>query len=337
MDLRSLPKVELHLHLDCSLSFAVVSRINPAITPAQYERDFIAPAKCTNLADLLTRAPKGFGLMQSEESLRLVVGDLFDQLARDHVLYAEIRFAPLLHIQSGLTPEEVVDIVDNATAQASQASGIEARLILCTLRHFSQEQSLQIVRLVERFRGRQVVALDMAGDEAGFPITPHIPAFQYALAHSIPCTAHAGEARGPESVWQTLEVFRPARLGHGVRSGEDPELLAHLRQQRIHLEVCPTANVQINIYPTYGDHPIDRLYRSGLSVGVNTDGRTLSNVTLNQEYERLRRAFGWGNEDFLACNLDALDAAFIPGSVKQRLTARLIEAYNPSPDAVPID
>src|SRR2546422_10641952 len=101
MDIQTLPKVELHLHLDCSLSYQIVSRIDPTVTRAKYEDEFIAPAKCTNLADLLTRAPKGFGLMQTEKQLRLVIADLFDQLVEDHVLYAEIRFAPLLHTQKG--------------------------------------------------------------------------------------------------------------------------------------------------------------------------------------------------------------------------------------------
>src|SRR5260370_7506752 len=149
MDFSVYPKVELHLHLDCSLSYNVVHRINPSITEEAYQHDFIAPAKCTNLADFLTRAPRSIALMQTEEQWRLVVFDLFEQLQRDHLLYAEIRFAPLLHIDRGLSPEQVVEVVEGATSQACAASGIEARLTPCTLRHFSTEHSPQTAKLLD--------------------------------------------------------------------------------------------------------------------------------------------------------------------------------------------
>jgi adenosine deaminase len=136
MDFHQFPKVELHLHLDCSLSYSVVSHLNPSVTHKEYLETFIAPAKCTNLADCLTRALKGIELMQTEEELRLVTLDLFEQLQQDNILYAEIRFAPLLHTEQGLSSENVVAIVEAATKTASQANGVEARLILCTLRPF---------------------------------------------------------------------------------------------------------------------------------------------------------------------------------------------------------
>jgi adenosine deaminase len=328
MDFSKYPKVELHLHLDCSLSYDVVHRLDPSITENAFRQDFIAPAKCTNLADFLTRAPHSIALMQTEEQLRLVVFDLFEQFQRDHVLYAEIRFAPLLHINGELAPEQVVEIVEKATSQACESSGIKARLILCTLRHFSSEQSLQMVKLVEQFRGTRVAALDLAGDEAGFPLAPHISAYQYAADQNLPRTAHAGEASGPQSVWETLRLLRPSRIGHGVRSIEDATLLEHLRNERIHLEVCPTSNLQTNIYDTFTDHPIDRLYKLGLSLGVNTDARTITNTTLNEEYEKLHHFFAWDKEHFLHCNLEALRAAFLPETTRQQLMIQLQERYD---------
>ena len=265
--------------------------------------------------------------MQTAEQLRLVTLDLFEQLCEDNLLYAEIRFAPLLHTEKGLSPREVVACVEAATAQAVGSTGIEARLILCTLRHYSAAQGLETVRLTEEFRGTYVAGFDIAGDEAGYPIDAHIPAFQYAHDKHIPCTAHAGEGRGPDSVWEILHNFGPSRLGHGVRSIEDPELFEHLRQNHIHLEVCPTCNVMIDIYDTYADHPIDRLYRAGISLSVNTDVRTMPNVTLNQEYEKLHQTFGWDAEDFFHCNRNALQAAFVPDEVRDKLLTRLTVGY----------
>jgi adenosine deaminase len=327
MDWKRLPKVELHLHLDCSLSYAVVSQIDPSITLENYRANFIAPAKCENLADCLTRAAQGVAIMQTEEQLHLVTLDLIEQLHDDNVIYVEIRFAPLLHTEKGLSPHQVVASVETAVAQAAQNTGIEARLILCTLRHFTDAQSLETVHLVEDFRSTYVAGFDIAADEAGYPIDAHIPAFQYAQNKGIPCTAHAGEAGGPESIWETLKYFNPARLGHGVRSIEDPLLIDHLREHQVHLEVCPTCNIQTDIFPTYRDHSIDRLFRTGISVGVNTDARTMANVTLSQEYENLFHTFGWESEDFYRCNCNALKAAFVPEQVRAGLLTRLTNGY----------
>jgi adenosine deaminase len=328
MSFHHLPKVELHLHLDCSLSSSVVSKLNPLVTHKEYLETFIAPAKCTNLAECLTRALKGIELMQTEEQLRLVTQDLFAQLVQDNVFYAEIRFAPHLHTEQGLSAHEIVRVVEATVSESIKATGVEARLILCTLRHFSQTQSLDTLKLVEQFKGTYVAGFDIAGDEVGFPIDAHISAFQYAAAHNIPCTAHAGEARGSNSIWETLQHFHPLRLGHGVRSIEDPSLLEHLRQHNIHLEICPTCNVQTDVCLTYSDHPISDIYDAGLSISVNTDTRAMTNITLTQEYEKLHRTFGWGKEQFLQCNLHALRAAFISEPVKQRLINRLLEAYH---------
>lgn len=328
-DLRKLPKVELHLHLDCSLSYQAVQVLAPSVTLEDYNRDFVAPAKCTNLADFLTRAIKGFALMQTPESLRLVTKDLFRQLCDDGVIYAEIRFAPLLHTENGLTPARVVEIVDAEVEDMIAQTGVEARLILCTLRHLSEAQSLETARLVQQFAGSHVVALDLAADEAGFPIEPHVAAYRFAVERGIYRTAHAGEALGPASVWETLRLLQPSRIGHGVRSIEDPALVRHLADHAIHLEICPSSNVQV--IPSINDwneHPIDRLYHAGVRLNVNTDARMLTpDVTLTSEYRGLQNTFGWSLADLGNTNLMAIDAAFLDEESRQRLRDRIAPAY----------
>ena len=327
MDFSHLPKVELHLHLDCSVSYRVASSLKPSLTLEEFNRDFVAPAKCRSLAEVLTRAAAGFELMQTDQALRLVTRDMFEQLAADNVIYAELRFAPLLHLRQGLTPNEVVGIIDDETRDAARRSGIEARLILCTLRHFSEEQGMETARLVEKYRGSSVVGLDIAGDEAGFTLHQQVRAFEYAASHDLCRTAHAGEAAGSASVWETLKLLKPSRIGHGLRSVEDPALIGHLKQHGIHLEMCPSSNVQTNAIATHADHCIDELMRDGVSVGVNTDSRTMGNLTLNEEYQRLHRTFGWTALDFLRSNQNALAAAFIPDEVRAQLHHRLTEEH----------
>jgi len=326
--MRELPKTELHLHLDCSLSYGVAHALNPELTPEQYARKFIAPPKCQTLAEFLETAPSGSLLMQSEHALRLVVRDLFAQLAADGVIYAEIRFAPHLHLERGMRVDDVVEVIDDEVARESARTGIAAGVILCTLRHFTREQSLETARLVERFRGRSVVALDVAGDEAGFPIDAHVDAFRHAIDRGLHRTAHAGEASGANSVWETLEHFRPTRIGHGVRSIEDPRLIEHLAATRIHLEVCPSSNVQTNAVASYDVHPIARLVAAGVSTGINTDARTNTNITLSEEYERLAATFGWSARDFLARNLDAVEASFTDDATKARLRDQLTRGWS---------
>jgi len=323
----SWPKVELHLHLDCSLGYNVVHQLDPTITPEIYKEQFVAPKVCTNLADYIQRADNAVALMQTKKALRLVTLNLFDQLKEDHVIYAEIRFAPLKHLQKGLTPEEVVAAVDSAVQEGTWKTGIRVGIILCTLRHFTKEQSLQTVKLVQRFRNSHVVGFDIAGNEAGYPIKNHIAAFRYANAHRIPCTAHAGEAAGPKSVWETLNNFHPTRIGHGVRSIEDPTLTRYLREENILLEVCPTSNLQTNMYADLAHHPVDKLYRYKIPINISTDCRTISNTTLNNEYTKLARQFHWTRADFLATNLAAIDHAFTTPEIKARLKTDLLQGY----------
>lgn len=322
-----IPKVELHLHLDTSLSYEGVLRLRPSVTPDEFARDYVAPRRCADLTEFLCRSPKGYGLLQSRDALRIVVEDVFEQLVADNVIYVELRFAPFLHLERGLTPSAVVDIVDAAVTDMSNKTGVEARLILCTLRHYSEGQSMATVKLVDQFRDRRVVAFDLAGDEAGFPIGPHVAAFRYAHEVGIKTTAHAGEARGPESVWETLELLAPSRIGHGIRSSEDPTLVELLRCTHTHLEVCPSSNVQlVESIQSWTDHPIERLRTSGVSLNINCDNRMLNGTSLNREYELVATHFRWTTEEFLVANRNALRHAFIDEGTRMRLGNRLMNA-----------
>ncbi|MBN1563971.1 MAG: adenosine deaminase [Anaerolineae bacterium] len=323
----SLPKIELHLHLDCSLSYDAVRQIDPAYARARYDTDIIAPPKCRDLADYLARTRNSVGLLQTEAALRIAARDLVRQLAAENVIYAEIRFAPLLHLANGLPPEQVVEIVAAATQAANAEYGIETRLILCTLRHFSEAQGLQTAQLVERYQDQGVVALDLAGGEADFPLEPHIAAFTYAREQGLNRIAHGGEALGPASVRAILAKLHPMRIGHGVRSIDDPALVEQLIAANVHLEVCPTCNVQIDIYDTLPDHPVDRLYRAGVSLSINTDARATTPTTLTADYAALRDTFGWTEAELLATNLNAITASFAPPELKNTLTAQLRAAY----------
>lgn len=328
MMVESLPKIELHSHLDCCLSYDAVRRIDPTITRERYDRDFVAPVRCESLADYLTYTFNYRNVLQSKRALAIALQDVFAQMAADNIVYSELRFAPLVHLQEGLTADDVVRCVCDETERQIEETGIQASLILCTLRDYSAEQSLQTAHLVERYaKTGPVAAMDIAGNETAYPLDPHLPAFAYVQDAGLGITIHAGEAGGPESVREALDKAGTRRIGHGIRSIEDDNLVTRLRDERIHLEICPTCNVQVNAVDTLQNHPIDRFHKAGVNVSVSTDTRAVTNVRLTQEYERLMTTFGWTIEDFATVNRHAIDAAFASDSVKRGLLQTIDSAY----------
>ena len=324
--IKDLPKVELHVHLDCCLSFKGLSRIDPTISESFYKKNFIGTS-CSCLKDYIRCADTALEYMQTKEQLEIVIEDLFDQLTNDNVIYAEIRFAPLLHLKKGLSSKNVVEIVSNKTKIESEKSGIEVGLILCTLRHFSVDQSLQTVKLVKDFSNKNVVGFDIAADEAGFPIDNHIKSFQFARDNNIFCTAHAGEALGADSVTNTLKYLKPNRIGHGVRCIEDNSLIEKIKKENIHLEICVTSNMVTKVFNNLTDHPVDFLFNKGISLSINTDGRTISDTTLNKEYVLLNKEFNWLKNKFLEVNVNAMKASFSSNEVKNKIISILNQNY----------
>jgi adenosine deaminase len=331
MDLRSLPKIELHTHLDCALSFDAVHAIDPSVTREVYDARFTAPRRCDSLAEYLTYTLSFRNILQTEAALRIAVQDVFAQMQAENVIYAELRFAPLIHVQAGLEPDEVVRTVADETSTQIAMTGIEANIILCTLRNFTADQSRRTAELVRQFAPTTPVAgFDIAGDEVAFPLTPHLRAFHTVRAAGLGITVHAGEAGGPESVREALDHTGTRRIGHGVRSVDDETLIERLISEHIHLEICPICNVQTNTVSSLGAHPVDVLYRRGVSLGISTDTRGVTANSLTDEYEVLMGTFGWTVKDFYQVNRNALDAAFASDEVKTSLMALLDEAYSPS-------
>ena len=327
MKFKNLPKIELHIHLDCSLSYETVKRLRPDTTIDDFNNNFKASKSCSSLKQYIKCADNAISLMQSKESLELVMEDFFNQLIEDNVIYCEIRFAPLLHTEEGLNSREVLNIICNSMNILSKESGVITGLILCTLRHYSKEQSMETVKLVEEFKGKGVLGFDIAADEAGYPLDNHIDAFKYAIQNDINCTAHAGEAKGPESIWETIDKLKVKRIGHGVKCIKDPKLVKVLSENNYHLEVCVSSNIKTKTFNKIEDHPISQINKSSISMSINTDGRTISDTDLTNEYELISKKFGWSIEEFKKCNLEAIKHAFISDEIKTLLTHKINKEY----------
>lgn len=307
------PKAEIHLHLDCSISYGVAAALVPGISPGQFRKRLVAPDKCINLKDYLTRAEAAIELLQDRRALQLTTLDLVRQLAAEGIGYAEIRFAPLEHTRGGLTAEAVLEAVLEAMEEGMQQYPIDCGVIICTLRHYEKNRSLIAAQLAIRYQQQGVIGFDLAADES-YAADAHVAAFMYCADHGLPTTAHAGEARGAESVWEVIRKLRPQRIGHGVRSVEDPHLLDFLVANDIHLEVCPTSNIQTNVFPVMEQHCLPVLLEKGISFSLNTDSRTISYTSLFLEYQKVRETFGWTADQLAFPESEAIRHAFMPAS-----------------------
>lgn len=327
--IRSLPKVLLHDHLDGGLRPATVAALAqetgygdlPETDPAQLAAWFREAADSGSLDRYLETFAHTVGVMQTPEALARVARECAEDLAADGVVYAEVRFAPELHTQRGLTLHDVVDAVLDGFREGERATGIRIGTLLTAMR--TAAKSREIAELTVEYRGRGVVGFDIAGREAGYPPTRHLDAFEYLRRENAHFTIHAGEAFGLPSIWEAIQWCGADRLGHGVRIVDDIErrpdgtyrlgpLASYVRDRRIPLELCPTSNVMTGAAASIAEHPIGMLADLRFRVTINTDNRLMSGTTMTQEMLAVSDAFGWGAAQMRWLTVNAMKSAFIP-------------------------
>lgn len=285
--------VDLHLHLDGSLSVDIIRRLADVQqillteSDAELQKKLQVEEGCTSLNEYLTKFDFPLTFLQTKEGIAESVFLLQEELKKEGISYAEIRFAPQLHLQKGLTQDEVVE----SAVKGLERSDIPAALILCCMRGREvREQNMETVRMAGKYLGKGVCALDLAGAEALFPTEDYEREFVLAKELGIPFTIHAGEAAGPESVRRAV-AFGAKRIGHGVRAYEDAELMKELAEKGIVLELCPTSNLNTAIFSDIKEYPLRKLMDAGVRVTINTDNRMVSNTTLEKEYILLKETF----------------------------------------------
>ncbi|NJP97627.1 adenosine deaminase [Nonomuraea sp. FMUSA5-5] len=305
-------RYDLHCHLDGSVrpdTIAALAREQGITLDRPVTELVTAPADCGSLTRYLTYIDLPLQVLQTPGALRRAARELVEDWSADGVVHGEARFAPQLHGRQGMTPDEAVAAVAAGLAEGRAATGVRTALLLCCLRHQTPDESLAVAETA--LRHRDVVAgLDLAGDERLYPGAPHRPAFDLAHQAGLPCTVHAGEAAGAESVWEAIDVLGARRIGHGVRSAEDGALLERLRRDAITLEMCPVSNAQTGAVAGLAAHPATRLLKDGLAVTIGTDARTTSATTLEREFAALRETAGWTEEQERQVSEHAAAGAF---------------------------
>jgi adenosine deaminase len=268
----------------------------------------VAPPDAGSLAAFLPYLDLPIALLQHPDGLRRAARELVEDWHRDGVVYGEARFAPQLHTRGGMSLDDAIRAVAAGLHEGSAASGVATGLIVCCLRHEPLDTSLAVADAAVRHRDL-VAGIDLAGDEA-YPGAAHREAFDLAHAAGVPVTVHAGEAAGPASVWEAIDVLGARRIGHGVRCVHEDALVRRLHRDRIPLEMCPRCNVLTGAVAVIADHPADRLLARGLAVTVNTDGRTTADTTLDREFTVLADEFGWTTRHVRLVQDNARAAAF---------------------------
>jgi adenosine deaminase len=310
----SVPRYELHCHLDGSVrpgTVADLARDQSVVLDRPIEDLVVAPANCGSLTTFLTYIDLPLQLLQTPDALTRTARELVEDWKADGIVYGEVRFAPQLHGRDGMTLSEAVQAVAEGLAQGRATTGVDTGLLLCCLRHQRPDESLAVAETA--LQHREIVAgLDLAGDETRFAAEPHRAAFDLAHSASLPCTVHAGEAAGPNSIWEAIDILGARRIGHGVRCTSDTALMNRLRTDQIALEMCPTSNVQTGAVSHLTTHPAAPLIGDGLPVTINTDTRTTSDTTLQREFDALRRTTTWTGEHEVLAQQHAARASFNP-------------------------
>ncbi len=327
---QSLPKVELHRHLEGSLRLGTMVEVARA-----HGLDILGTGQLRTLVQVHEDDPYTFqNFLSKFQTLRLfyrspeIIGritrEAIADAALDNVRYMELRFTPVaLSVAQGFSLDEVMDWVIDAAKQASQEYGVKVRLIANMNRHESVEQAEKVVeRAVER-KDRGIVALDLGGKEPGFSALPFAPLFLQAQKAGLHVTIHAGEWGGAENVAEAINGIGAERIGHGVRIMEDPALVPLARERGTAFEVCVTSNYQSGVVSGLALHPIRDMLEKGLKVTINTDDPSVSQITLGYEYRLLTEELAISLDTLKKCVLTAANAAFLPLEERQQLVERI--------------
>ena len=316
--------VDLHLHLDGSLSAKAIIQAakTEGVSLPSYNEDelnklLMVPKNCGSLNEYLERFDLPNLVLQTEKGLEICTLDLLNRLAKDGLKYVEIRMAPQLSTNKGLSQEKVVETLLK-TMKIAEKSGIFSNLILCMMRgNDTHEKNFETIKVASKFMGKGVVAMDLAGAEALFPNEMFADEFNKINKLGLPLTIHSGEAAGASSVSSALK-YNPQRIGHGIHSITDENVVDELVRRNICLEICPKSNLDTKAISKYEDLPIKEFMKKGVRVTINTDDMTVSNTTLKEEYETLVH-LGFSEENLKEIARNSINCAFCDNNLKAHL------------------
>ena len=326
--LEDMPKTEIHTHLEGAvrpqtiLDLAPEYQVQLPANTVEGLKKSVQMGPGENLLDFLKKFDCFRFVFDHPESLRRITYELIEENAQENVLYTELRINPVKHPEI-LSVDGVLDAVLEGIDQARQDFGVEAALIVSINRSYPIESAMQVARAAVARKDRGVVGLDLAGDEFHYPVEKFQAVFDYAQAHQLHITIHAGEAAGPESIARAIELCHAERIGHGVRLAESESILKQVQQRGIPLEMCPNSNLLINVVKDLPSYPLARYYHAGIPVTLNTDDRHIFDLRLSGEYLAMAQSCGLTVPELEEISLTGARVSFLPPARKATLIARM--------------
>lgn len=311
--LQELQKYDLHCHLDGSLSVdcirTMAEQAGISLEEKNLKERLLVDFNCKSLAEYLTKFDLPLECLVTEENFTEAVKDVMKTAAAERVVYIEIRFAPMLSVREGLSLRQIIEGALKGLKQGEEAYSIRGNLILCGMRHMPWEKNVELVKAAKEYYGHGVCAVDLAGDEAAFPVRQQAVMFQTAKELGIPFTIHAGECQNAQSIWDALELGA-SRIGHGIAARKDPRLMEYCVQHKIPFEMCPVSNLQTKAVQSMEEYPLFLFLKKGIPVTINTDNRTVSNTSITRELQMIQEYYGCADEVLETLMKHARDAAF---------------------------
>ncbi|HIW35066.1 MAG TPA: adenosine deaminase [Candidatus Paenibacillus intestinavium] len=328
--LQQMPKVELHLHLDGSIlpatliELAAEQNMSLPTTDRSELRSFMTvPEQCEDLNQYLSTFDFVLPFTQTTEALERIAYEIVQQCAEQNVRYVEVRFAPQLHVNKGLTVADTYRHVIAGLQRGEQQFGVVARCIGICLRGHSAEQNMEVIEEAAVFIGKGLVAVDLAGAEALYPPALYRNIFARAEQLNLPITIHAGEAGGAQNIGVSVHELGASRIGHGVRLQEDSHIFNDVNNLQIPLEFCPISNLQTKAIESWEQYPLVQYLNAGIIVTVNTDNLTVSNTNLTKELWTLQQKLSLSVEQLLLLQYNAVHAVFLEKSVKDTFIEKM--------------
>lgn len=321
-----LPKAELHVHLEGTLSPAMAEKLAKRNNMPLPEQLFNERGEYNwqDFPEFLNSYDTASSVIRTHRDYVDITYDYLASIAKEGAVYAELTLGPDVPAMFGMDYNTYLNAVAEGVEKARKDFGIEARFIICMIRHMGPEKAEELMKTVEANPHPLVVGVGLAGNEAMHEPKDFAPAFDYAKNKlGLGCTAHAGEVRGPESVWNTINDLPVSRIGHGVRSVEDPKLLQTLKERGISLEVCPGSNIALSVYPDMASHPLRKLYDAGVVGSLNSDDPPFFWTDLASEYETASKDFGFSDEELLRLTKRAIETSFADEKLKSQLLEKV--------------
>lgn len=324
--LKEIPKIELHCHLDGSVRpetmYELLNKEGKKLEVKdikEFKKLVMIKEECKSLKEYLEKFKYPLKVMQEEENIERITYELLEDLSKENVKYIEIRFAPSLHMEEGLTFDEVVNSVLKGMDRAKFDFNILSNGILICMRHEPVETSRQIVECGIKYLNKGIVAIDLAGNEHDFPPEIHRDAFQLAYEKGYNITIHGGETGIAENIPKSIKYLHAKRIGHGVAAIKDEKIMELLKDKEIFLEMCPTSNLQTKSIDSIENYPIRKYLEKGIKVTINTDNTTVSNTSLEKEYKLLIEKLNFTIEDILKLIDNSIEGSFLLRQEKEVL------------------